>query len=62
MTKHSCVHCGATENLLEEGGQFTGYWLICGGCLLEQDIAHRKLMEVIEKFKPKKEVRHGSKD
>ena len=61
MCKQSCIHCGATENLIEEGGQFTGYWMICGGCALEQDIQHRKLMGIIQKFAYKaKEDKHES--
>ena len=61
MCEQSCIHCGATENLIEEGGKFTGYWMICGGCALEKDIQHRKLMEAIQKFTYKgKEDKHES--
>lgn len=33
MKEQCCVHCGATENLIEEGGQFCGgTWYLCQKC------------------------------
>lgn len=47
MEQQTCLDCGTTENLIEEGGQFCGTWYKCQPCIDISEENWKAMMVII---------------